>query len=76
MRRATLRTLETLLLMRGPPAGVAGWIESMATDMLRHVFQRALLEHGTDILNLVETVWSTLCRRLPLQVRLGLLLSR
>ena len=67
VRRSTLKTLETLLV---PSETAQPWIESLASDMLRHVFQRAILEHCQDILRQIEHLWTTINSRLPLQVLL------
>ena len=66
VRRSTLKTLETLLI----PAHTAEWMDGLASDLLRHVFQRAMLEHQQDIIEQIQQLWSLLIRRLPLQILL------
>ena len=65
VRRATVATLRTLL---AHPA--AEWVAPMACDLLRHVFQRALLEHNAHVLEQVEQLWTVLVESMPLQVLL------
>lgn len=63
---STLKTLETLLI----PVHTAEWMDSLATDLLRHIFQRAMLEYQQDIIEEIELLWGLLVARLPLQVLL------
>lgn len=66
VRRSTLKTLETLLI----PAHTAEWMDGLASDLLRHVFQRGMLEHQDDIVQQIEELWALLIGRLSLQVLL------
>lgn len=66
VRRSTLKTLETLLI----PEHTAEWMDGLASDLLRHVFQRALFEHQQDIIDQIQELWGLLIRRLPLQILL------
>lgn len=45
-------------------------MDGLASDLLRHVFQRAMLEHQADILDQIRLLWGRLVRRLPLQTLL------
>ena len=66
VRRSTLKTLETLL----NAAHTTEWIDSLASDLLRHVFQRALLEYHDELIAQIEQLWTILVRRLPLAILL------
>lgn len=46
------------------------WMEGLASDLLRHVFQRAMLEHQQEILEHIEKLWGLIIRRLSLQILL------
>ena len=64
VRRATLSTLLTL---SSHQAVAEHWLPVCAVDVLRHVYQRALLEHNTQNLSLVVSVWNCVCTNTPLQ---------
>jgi len=66
VRRSTLKTLETMLTT----AQSSDWIEPLASDLLRHVFQRALLEYHDEMIPQIQQLWTILIRRLPLAVLL------
>ena len=66
VRRSTLKTLETLLI----PTHTAEWMDDLASDLLRHIFQRAMLEHQQEILDQIQQLWTRLISRLSLQVLL------
>ena len=61
-----MRTLETLLTT----AQSSDWIDPLASDLLRHVFQRALLEYHDEMIPQIQQLWTILIRRLPLAVLL------
>lgn len=63
---STLKTLETLLI----PAHTAEWMATLGTDLLRHIFQRAMLEFQRDIIEEIDLLWGLLVARLPLNVLL------
>nr|XP_054762418.1 TATA-binding protein-associated factor 172-like [Lytechinus pictus] len=67
VRRAVLDTLHTLLCTENPQMPVAAWIAPILTDMLRHVYQRCILETNKDILELVKKVWDALLQRTPFE---------
>ncbi|XP_030839988.1 TATA-binding protein-associated factor 172 [Strongylocentrotus purpuratus] len=67
VRRAVLDTLYTLLCTENPQMPVAAWIPSILTDMLRHVYQRCILETNRDILELVKKVWDALLQETPFE---------
>jgi len=64
VRRATLSTLLTL---SSHQAVAEHWLPVCAVDVLRNVYQRALLEHNTQNLSLVVSVWNCVCTNTPLQ---------
>uniref|UniRef100_A0A0N8BMP5 TATA-binding protein-associated factor n=1 Tax=Daphnia magna TaxID=35525 RepID=A0A0N8BMP5_9CRUS len=66
VRHSTLKTLETLLIL----GHTTEWMEGLASDLLRHVFQRAMLEHQQEILEHIEKLWGLIIRRLSLQILL------
>lgn len=45
-------------------------MDGLASDLLRHVFQRGMLEHQADIVTQIEELWGVLVRRLSLQILL------
>ena len=45
-------------------------MDGLASDLLRHVFQRAMLEHQQENLNHIEELWGLLIKRLSLQILL------
>ena len=64
VRKATLSCLHTL----SSHDAVSGqWLASCCQDILSYLYTRALLEHNTTNLELVETVWSSVCHNTPLQ---------
>ena len=56
VRKATLSCLHTLA---SHDAVSCQWLASCCQDVLSHLYTRALLEHNTTNLELVETVWSS-----------------
>lgn len=65
VRRAVLETLNTLLCTENPQMPVAVWLPPILTDLLRHIFQRCILETNKDILELVKKVWDAVLQRTP-----------
>ena len=45
-------------------------MDGLASDLLRHVFQRGILEHQPDIIEQIRQLWGRLIHRLPLQILL------
>ena len=45
-------------------------MDGLASDLLRHVFQRAMLEHQGEIIEHIEALWGLLTKRLSLQILL------
>ncbi|XP_046551692.1 LOW QUALITY PROTEIN: TATA-binding protein-associated factor 172-like [Haliotis rubra] len=69
VRRADLQTLSTLLTIATPDTKqpvVRSWLCPILQEVLRHVFQRSLLEERQELLDLVQKVWSQLLRCAPL----------
>lgn len=61
-----LACLETLLILSKSKTG-AHWLPHCILDALRHVYQRALLEHNSACLAVVPQLWNSLCENTPLQ---------
>ena len=60
-------TLSTLLTLSSAPGLAASWLPPCAPLLLRHLYQRALLEHRPAILTLLERVWASVLQHSPLQ---------
>jgi len=59
--------LETLLTLSSHPSTAMQWLAVCAGDILRHLYQRALLEHQLPCLALVPKVWNSICENTPLE---------
>jgi len=59
--------LSTLLTLSSHPSVAEHWLPSCAMDLLRNIYQRALLEHNNQNLSLVVSVWNCVCTNTPLQ---------
>ncbi|XP_071487999.1 TATA-binding protein-associated factor 172-like [Diadema antillarum] len=68
VRRAVLDTLLTLLCTDNPQMPVAAWLPPILTDMMRHIYQRCILETNAEILELVQKVWDALLQKVPSDV--------
>ena len=64
VRRAALSTLLTL---SSSPTLAPSWLPSCAPLLLRHLYQRALLEHQPSLLSLTTHVWGATLQHTPLQ---------
>ena len=62
VRKAGLETL--LVLSSGKTANL--WLPDCILDALRHVYQRALLEHNSSCVALIPKLWNSLCDNTPL----------
>lgn len=64
VRRATLQTLRTLTQVQSNIGEAINanlhWNAELLQDALRHVFQRVLVEHISDVQEIVEEVWNNL----------------
>ena len=49
----------------------SAWLSPLLQALLRHVYQRALLESQPDILNILSMLWSKLLEKSPLDVLVG-----
>jgi len=59
--------LSTLLTLSSHSTVAEHWLPSCAMDLLRNIYQRALLEHNSQNLSLVVSVWNFVCTNTPLQ---------
>jgi TATA-binding protein-associated factor len=62
VRRASL---QALIILTGPRTGPL-WLPACIMDLLRHVYQRALLEHHEACLELIPRLWDAACELTPL----------
>uniref|UniRef100_A0A3Q2QZV1 BTAF1 RNA polymerase II, B-TFIID transcription factor-associated n=1 Tax=Fundulus heteroclitus TaxID=8078 RepID=A0A3Q2QZV1_FUNHE len=67
VRKAALETLYTLLSKAEELQSCAVWINPILQDMLRHIFQSAILESNEEILELIQKVWMELLSQVPQQ---------
>ncbi|XP_041362673.1 TATA-binding protein-associated factor 172-like isoform X2 [Gigantopelta aegis] len=71
VRKAALETFYTLLSAEGQQNALQSWLPAVLQDALRHIYQRSLLEHSPELLDLVEKVWAQLLERTPLDYLIG-----
>ncbi|XP_026686153.1 TATA-binding protein-associated factor 172 isoform X2 [Diaphorina citri] len=64
-----LATLQTMATMTRAHRTLDTSVESLVAT-LRHVFQRSLIEHVTEIQDMVEQVWESILTRVPLNTLL------
>uniref|UniRef100_A0A1B6DFE2 TATA-binding protein-associated factor 172 n=1 Tax=Clastoptera arizonana TaxID=38151 RepID=A0A1B6DFE2_9HEMI len=67
VRRATLQTVRILTSQKETSLQ---WPPELLQEAMRHIFQRALVEHIQDTLNLVEQVWNNLVHNSNLETLL------
>lgn len=70
VRKATLQTLTALLAPKHSKQTCFTWLVPILPETLRHIFQRCILEHCTDILDQVSDVWHRLLKNAPLDALL------
>ncbi|GAB6025941.1 btaf1 RNA polymerase II, B-TFIID transcription factor-associated, 170kDa [Chamberlinius hualienensis] len=66
VRKATLRTLGALVSTQRSQS----WLVPILPETLRHLFQRCILEHSEEILELIPVVWSSVLSSSPLEALL------
>ncbi|XP_064635758.1 TATA-binding protein-associated factor 172-like [Lineus longissimus] len=67
VRKCALETLYTILCQEQSPI----WLIPILQDALRHIYQRSLLEHKAELLEIIYKVWCKLIERSPHEYLIG-----